>query len=142
LLIRRLQLISLALTVGVCFALRLIVMPALTALPPEAATQAMGKAMSRTRRWLRILLFVLVATEVWLVVASPVGMIRTETMIITTVASALEPIRRVLIVLLVAIVYLLTVSPHRRLALRLHPHRQKLLDVGMIVGVVTIFYYL
>ena len=124
-LIRRLQLISLALTVGVIFALRLIVMPALTALPPEAATQAMGKAMSRTRRWLRLLLFVLVATEVWWVVASPVGTIRLA-----------------LIIVLSAIVYLLTISPHRQLALRLHPYRRWFLDLGLITGAITLFYYL
>ena len=140
-LIRWLQLISLALIVGVIFALRLIVMPALEVLQPEAAVKAMGKAMSRTRRWLRLLLFVLVATEVWWVVASPVGTIRTETEIRTVVTSASEPIRQTLILVLVAIVYLLTISPHRQLALRLHPHRRWLLDLGLIVGVWAIFYY-
>jgi hypothetical protein len=125
LLIRWLQLISLALIVGVIFALRLIVMPALAVLQPAAAVKAMGKVMSRTRRWLRLLLFVLVATEIWQVVAST-G----------------EPIRLALIVVVVAIVYLLTVSPHRQLALRLHPHRNRLLDLGLITGAVTLFYYL
>jgi hypothetical protein len=125
LLIRWLQLVSLALMVGVIFALRLILMPALAVLQPEAAVMAMGKAMSRTRRWLRFLLFVLVATEVWSIVASPVGTIRLA-----------------LLVVVVAIVYLLTISPHRQLALRLHPHRNRLLDLGLVTGAVTLFYYL
>jgi uncharacterized membrane protein len=124
LLIRWLQHISLALIVGVIFALRLIVMPALAVLQPEAAVKAMGKAMSRTRRWLRLLLFVLIVTEVWSIVASPVGTIRLA-----------------LIIVLSAVIYLLTISPHRQLALRLHPHRRWLLDLGLIVGVWAIFYY-
>jgi uncharacterized membrane protein len=62
LLIRWLHIASTVIVVGTIFFLRLILLPALSILAPEQATQLMGRVMSRLRRPLQVTVLILASS--------------------------------------------------------------------------------
>lgn len=116
-----LHLISLILLTGTAFSLRYLVMPSVTALKADDTTLFMGKIMNRSRRVLRAGLLILIATGVYLFASR----------------SASEPMSNRLLANLfltlavTLIVFVMSVSPHRRLALWVEPRRRHLLDAAL-----------
>ena len=120
-----LHLISTILLIGTLFALRWVVLPSLEVLTPEQSTLLMGKLMPKARRVLRLSLLVLVTSGVYLGVKKGLN-------------EALTPLWLFQLALLLAtasVVLLLSVSPARRLSLRVQPRRKQLLDLGLALGI-------
>lgn len=118
--IRWIHLISFILVGGALSSLRLIVLPSFGALAPETQTQCAGAIMSRARRVLRASLWLWLATGLWLLAGSTVRWDWRE--IVGGIAGFG----------LFVSVWLLSLSPNRRLALQTQPRRRLLLDLGLL----------
>ncbi|MEP7270965.1 MAG: hypothetical protein ABI882_05650 [Acidobacteriota bacterium] len=119
---------SMILLTSTVFAVRYLVMPSLDALPAEDATVFMGKIMNRSRRVLRLGLLILVVSEVYLFAAQT-----------PTQASSWRLLVKLALTFAVTlIVLLITVSPHRHLALRVEPWRPQLLDAALALLIALI----
>lgn len=117
-----LHFISLFILIGIAFSLRYLVLPALVSLTPEQSVQLMGTLMPRVRRAMRLSLFVLLLSGIF--IFADRGAIETLTRI-------RHLARLVLTLVVAALVLFVTISPHRRLALRLEPQRKRLLEATL-----------
>ena len=122
-----LHLISTILLIGTLFAVRWIVLPSLEVLTPEQSTLLMGKLMPKARRVMRLTLIVVIASGVYLTLKQGRDDLLTPAWLF----------KFVLALATAAVVLLLSVSPIRRLSIRLEPHRKRLLDLALFLGVAS-----
>jgi len=122
-----LHLISTILLIGTLFAMRWIVLPSLEVLTPEQSTLLMGKLMPKVRRVMRLSLLVLIASGAYLTLKQGRDDLLTPAWLFK-LALALAT---------AAVVLLLSVSPIRRLSMRLQPHRKQLLDLALFLGIAS-----
>jgi len=122
-----LHLISTILLIGTLFAMRWIVLPSLEVLTPEQSTLLMGKLMPKARRVMRFTLLVVIASGVYLTLKQGRDDLLTPAWLF----------KFVLALATAAVVLLLSVSPSRRLSIRLEPHRKRLLDLALFLGVAS-----
>lgn len=114
------HLLSFVYIAGAVSALRLILFPSLDLLAPEMRTLAAGAVMSRVRNVLPIALWIWTATGLWLLLPGAADWMWKD------IAGGIAGVG------LFVSVSLLTISPHRRLALRTQPRRLLLLNAGLI----------
>ena len=122
-----LHLISTILLIGTLFAMRWIVLPSLEVLAPEQSTLFMGKLMPKARRVMRLSLLVLITSGVYLSLKEGRDDMLTPAWLFKlafAVATAL-------------VVLLLSVSPTRRLSMRVQPLRKQLLDLALALGIAS-----
>lgn len=124
---RWIHLLSFVYLAGALSALRLILFPSFDLLAPETRTLAAGAVMSRVRSVLPLALWIWTATGLWLLLP------RTADWMWKDVAGGIAGAG------LFVSVSLLTISPHRRLALRTKPRRLLLLNAGMVCAAVLLF---
>jgi uncharacterized membrane protein len=122
-----LHLISTILLIGTLFAMRWIVLPSLEVLTPEQSTLLMGKLMPKARRVMRLTLIVVIASGVYLTLKQGRDDLLAPAWLF----------KFVLALATAAVVLLLSVSPIRRLSMRLEPHRKRLLDLALFLGIAS-----
>jgi uncharacterized membrane protein len=122
-----LHLISTILLIGTLFALRWIVLPSLEVLTPEQSTLLMGKLMPKARRVIRLSLLVIIAS----------GVYQTLKQGRNDLLTAAGLFKLALALATAAVVLVLSVSPIRRLSMRLEPHRKRLLDLALFLGIAS-----
>ncbi len=125
-LIRWLHITSAIVLAGTLFALRVLVLPSLSILQPEEAIQLLGRLMTKVRRTLQVSLVVLIAT----------GIYRALSALFTT--SWLWWSKLILSALLLVVVLLLSLSPERKLALKLQAERKVLLNWSLVLATLII----
>ena len=127
LLLRWLHIVAIILLTGTIFSLRCLVIPALAVLAPEERTRLMGRLMARTRPtlWASSILF-FVSSLLLAIRQSGTGL--------------LPVVKLTLSALLLLTVFLIAIPPHRTLAPRLLPIRERLLEVALALALLTCFW--
>ena len=122
-----LHLISTILLIGTLFAMRWVVLPSIDILTPEQSTLLMGKLMPKARRVMRFSLLVLIASGVYLSLKEGRDDVLTPAWLLKLVLALATAL----------VVLLLSVSPTRRLSMRMQPHRKQLLDLALTLGIAS-----
>lgn len=124
---RSLYLISLSLLTGTVFAVRCLLLPSLGVLTPEQATLLRGKLVPRMRRVLRITVIVLTGTGIYLFTQ--------------TSASVLSTVQLALTFMVAVVLWIVSVSPHRRIALEIERYRPQILNLALTILLALIIVY-
>jgi hypothetical protein len=103
------------------------VLPSLEVLTPEQSTLLMGKLMPKARRVIRLSLLVIIAS----------GVYQTLKQGRNDLLTAAGLFKLALALATAAVVLVLSVSPIRRLSMRLEPHRKRLLDLALFLGIAS-----
>jgi hypothetical protein len=120
---RWINLLSLTVLTGIVFGIRCLVIPSIESMPRTEGVRLMGKLMPRARRQLALgLIFFLGSAIAQLALGD-----------LTPAAGANEMIARATAILVTVVLVPLTLSPHRRISLRIERHRKTLLTIALIL---------
>ena len=124
---RSLYLISLSLLTGTVFAVRCLLLPSLGVMTPEQATLLRGKLVPRLRRVLRFAVTVFAGTGIYL-------FMQTSTSVLSIVQLALTFV-------VAAVLWLVCVSPHRRIAPEIEQYRPQILNLALTILIALVIVY-
>lgn len=124
---RSLNLISLSLLTGTVFAVRCLLLPSLAVLTPEQATLLRGKLVPRMRKVLRSAVIVLIGTGIYLFAQHT--------------ASVLPIVKLALTIAAAAVLWLLSVSPHRHIAPGIEQYRPQILNLALTILLALVIVY-